>query len=650
MFNALSFATVVSAIALIGSPPASAAGVPHYSLDQLMASDGYSGLSFSPDGRKLMVQSARTGVGNLYVLSIDDGKLTPLTSSTKETIGAIGYFPNDERVLYTSDHGGDELNHIFVRETDGSVKDLTPGAKLKAKFVSWAPDGRSFFLVTTERDPRFFDLYRYDARTYARQKIFDNDKGYQIETVSPDGRWVGLSRIVDNASTSAYLFDTTTKTLRPLTPETPGVVSVPAVFTRDNGAIFYTTDRGTEFVHLVRRNLKTGAERTVFETHWDVDGAALTRDGRYLQVSVDEDARRRVQLLDAVTFKLVAKPKAAGAIERFVVANGGRRAAFVEANGDTPGDVNLLDLKTGATRRLLSSLSPEVNKADLVAGQVVRFKSYDGLQVPGILYTPRDGTGGFKRPAVISVHGGPGGESTVGFRPLVQYLVNNGYVVYEINNRGSSGSGKTFNHLDDHKHGDADLEDVVAAKADLARVARVDPGRVAIEGQSYGGFMALAGLTFRPTAFAAGIDLYGISNWVRLLPNTPPWWDDLRRMLATEMGDYRTEGDYLRSISPAFHADQIRRPLLVLQGANDPRVLPVESEDIVARVKANGVPVQYVLFPDEGHGFRKKANQAVAYETVKTFLDTYLKPQAKREGDQRYHVAPDALKGRRLPL
>jgi dipeptidyl aminopeptidase/acylaminoacyl peptidase len=145
--------------------------------------------------------------------------------------------------------------------------------------------------------------------------------------------------------------------------------------------------------------------------------------------------------------------------------------------------------------------------------------------------------------------------------------------------------------------------------------------------------MVLAGVTFRPDAFAAGIDMYGVSDWTRLLPNTPPWWDDLRRYLASEMGDWRTEGDYLRSISPAYHAERIKRPLLVLQGANDPRVKPIEAQDIVAKVRANGVPVEYVEFPDEGHGFRKKANQIVADETIKKFLDAYVKASPRPQGD-----------------
>jgi len=304
-----------------------------------------------------------------------------------------------------------------------------------------------------------------------------------------------------------------------------------------------------------------------------------------------------------------------------------------KANGDTPGDVFLVDLKTGTQKRLLASLSPEVNQADLVAGQVIHFKSYDGVSVPGVLYVPRDADKARPGPAIVFVHGGPGDESEVGYKASTQFYVNRGYVVFEINNRGSRGSGKTFYHLDDRKHGDADLDDVVAAKKMLAATGYVDPSKVAIMGQSYGGYMVLAGLTYRPEAFAAGVDLYGVSNWVRLLPNTPPWWEDLRRLLATEMGDWTKPEDlaYLKDISPSFHAERIKRPLMVLQGANDPRVLPVESEDIIAKVKAKGVPTEYVVFPDEGHGFRKKANQVAAYEAILAFLDRYVRaaPPAK---------------------
>ena len=610
--------------------------VKSYSLEQLMASDSYGVIGFSPDGRKLLVHSAKTGIGNIYVMAAHGGPLTAITTSTKEVIGGIGYFPHDERILYTSDHGGDELNHIFVRDVDGTVHDITPGAKLKAKFVGWSPDGKSFFVVTSERDPRYFDLYRYAADGYGRELLFTNDKGYQVETVSPDGNWVGVSRIFDNATTYAYLYNVSTKQLTPMTPETQGVINIPRAFARDGSAVYYTTDRGAEFQYLVRQDLKTGVQQTLLKPDWDVEGAHITRDGRYLVASVDEDARSTVRLFDARTLKPLPTPDTGhGSVGGFAIADNSAEVAFIEADGDTPGDLYEMDLANGHKTRLLKSLANDVNPADLVRGEVVRFKSYDGVTVPGILYRPHQaGDVGGKYAAMISVHGGPGDESSIEYKPLVQYLVNNGYVVYEINNRGSRGTGRTFSHLDDHKHGDADLDDVVAAKAMLAERAGVDDHKIAIQGQSYGGYMALAGVTFRPDAFAAGIDMYGVSDWTRLLPNTPPWWDDLRRYLASEMGDWQTEGNYLRSISPAYHAERIKKPLLVLQGANDPRVKPVEAQDIVAKVRANGVPVEYLEFPDEGHGFRKKSNEIVAYETIKKFLDTYVKSTpAKKEGD-----------------
>lgn len=598
-----------------------------YTIEELMATDSLGGLSFSPDNATLLFTSNRTGAANLYSMPVTGGLARALTSS-KEPLGAIGYFPADERILYAGDEGGNELTHVFVREIDGSTRDLTPG-KLKARFVAWAPDARSFFAATNERDARFFDLYEYDAQTYARQLVFQNDASYQIEAVSPDRGRVALSRIFDNANTDAVLYDTRTRKLEVLTAQPGNIAEEPQFFSRDGKALFLTTDSGREFQYLVRLDLATRERRTVFQADWDVYGASLSEDGRYLVVSVNEDARTRIHLFDPQTLQPLPAPHAgAGTIDSFAIADGGPLAAILTANGDEPGDVSILDLKRGVRTPLLRSLSPQVAQQDLVAGEVVRFRSYDGLTIPGVLYVPKGAKKGANLPAVVSVHGGPGGESRIGYKPLVQYLVNHGYVVYEINNRGSSGSGKTFYHLDDHRHGDADLDDVVASRDMLVDTGYVDARRIAVMGQSYGGYMTLAALAFRPQAFALGIDIYGVANWPRLLQNTPAWWEDLRRLLATEVGDVARDGEYLRRISPFFHAERIVRPLLVLQGANDPRVLQIESDDIVAKVRANGVPVEYVVFPDEGHGFRKKPNQIVAWRAVKAFLDKHLQPSA----------------------
>jgi dipeptidyl aminopeptidase/acylaminoacyl peptidase len=247
------------------------------------------------------------------------------------------------------------------------------------------------------------------------------------------------------------------------------------------------------------------------------------------------------------------------------------------------------------------------------------------MEIPNILFKPHQATPENKVPAIVWVHGGPGGQTRKGYSPIFQYLTNHGYVVLGINNRGSSGYGKSFYTADDQKHGREPLMDCVEARKYLASLPYVDAERIGIAGGSYGGYMALAALAFHPDAFKVGIDIFGVSNWLRTLQSIPPYWESQREALYKEMGDPTKQEQMLRDISPLFHAEKISKPLLVLQGANDPRVIKPESDEIVEAVKKNGVPVEYVLFPDEGHGFTKKKNEVEAYSRMRGFLDTHLK-------------------------
>ncbi len=269
-------------------------------------------------------------------------------------------------------------------------------------------------------------------------------------------------------------------------------------------------------------------------------------------------------------------------------------------------------------------LNPEIDPNELVEGTYEEFESFDGLRVPGILYRPRWASGTERVPAVVFVHGGPGGQSVLAYTPMIQLVVNHGFAVFCVNNRGSSGYGKTFFRAADHRHGDVDLDDCVRAGDYMRGLPFVDPDRVGIMGGSYGGYMTLAALAFRPDAFDAGVDLFGISNWLRTLREMPAWWGAHREVLLRKIGDPDTEEDYLRSISPLFHSRNIRKPLLVIQGANDPRVLKAESDEIVEKVREADVPVEYILFDDEGHGFQKKANQIRSNDAIVAFLEKYL--------------------------
>ena len=278
----------------------------------------------------------------------------------------------------------------------------------------------------------------------------------------------------------------------------------------------------------------------------------------------------------------------------------------------------------GELTKLTDTLNPAIEPENLVASEVVRFSSFDDLTIPGLLYKPHQANRVNPVPALILIHGGPGGQSRAGYSALIQHLVNHGYAVFAVNNRGSSGYGKTFFHLDDQRHGEDDLQDIVYAKRYLMSLPWVNASEIGVMGGSYGGYLTMAAMAFTQE-FEAGINIFGVTNWVRTLNSIPPWWESFREYLYAEMGDPATDEARLYRISPLFHADKITQPVLVVQGANDPRVLQVESDEMVEAMRENGVPVEYVLFDDEGHGFRKKANRIVAQNAYLDFLNTHLK-------------------------
>jgi dipeptidyl aminopeptidase/acylaminoacyl peptidase len=353
--------------------------------------------------------------------------------------------------------------------------------------------------------------------------------------------------------------------------------------------------------------------------------AAYSKGGKYLVVGVNEDSKAATRLLDAKTLQPVTLPGLPDGLVRGVsISPNDSALTFYATDGSVPRELYIAAIGQ-APKRITDALAPGLKREEMVVPQIIRFKSYDSLAIPGVLYTPHQAAPNAKAPALVLVHGGPGGQAQVGYSPLVQSLVNHGYVVFDINNRGSSGYGKTFYAMDDRKHGEADLGDVVASKRMLIETGYVDSARIGIIGGSYGGYMTLAALTLQPDAFKVGVDLFGPANWIRTLQNIPPWWTSFKEALYAEMGDPTTDSVRLRRISPLFNADKIKVPLMVLQGKNDPRVLQRESDEIVAAVKKRGVPVEYVVFPDEGHGFVKKDNEITGYTKVIQFLDTYLK-------------------------
>jgi dipeptidyl aminopeptidase/acylaminoacyl peptidase len=600
-----------------------------YTIEQFYATIGLRDASFSSDEKRILFSSNQTGVYNVYTVPVTGGAPTNLTSSTTDTTYAVSYFPSDDRVLYTRDQGGNELNHLYVRELDGKERDLTPGDKLKATFDGWSGDRTAFWVETNERDPKFFDLYRYDARSYDRKLVYQNDAGYDIAAVSPEGKWVALVKPNTTSDSDIYLWSAASNGPKLITKHEGTADNTPQEFDPVSGALYYLSNEGAEFARVRRYDTATGKSEDVEKPSWDPLFVRFSKNGRYRATGINDDGRTVIHILDTRTGREVTLPRLpAGDITAVRFADSEKRMAFY-VNGDrSPNNLYTYDFGAEKPFRLTDSLSKQIDPVDLVDSEVVRFKSFDGMVIPAIYFKPQQATAENKVPALVWVHGGPGDQTRKGWSAGIQHLVNHGYAILGINNRGSSGYGKSFYTADDRKHGKEPLWDCVEGKKYLARLPYVDASRIGIIGGSYGGYMVLAALAYKPEEFAVGVDIFGVSNWLRTLQSIPKWWESARQALYQEIGNPEKDEAVLREISPVFHADKIRRPLLVLQGANDPRVLKSESDDIVAAAKKNGVPVEYIVFPDEGHGFTKKKNQIEGYGAILRFLDQYLKGAA----------------------
>ena len=597
-----------------------------YTIEQFLDTVSMNGASFSADETRILVSSNKTGIWNVYSVGVSGGELIPVTTSASESTYAVSYFPHDDRILFSRDQGGNELTHLYARTPDGLERDLTPGDKLKAAFVGWTHDGGAFFVSSNERDPRFFDLYRYDAKSYERVLFYQNEQGYVPSMISANGRFVALVKPNTTSDTDLYLWDSTAKAFTHLSAHTGQVSYAPATFDPASKYLYYLTDEGSEFTHLKRYSIDDRRHEEVQKADWDIVFTLFSHNGRYRVTGINEDGRVVISVIETASGRPLALPSVPqGGVRGVEIARSESKLAFYLNADRAPNDLHILQIGTGVLTKLTESLSPEIDPADLVDAQIARFKARDGMTIPNVLWKPHQATPERKAPAIVMVHGGPGGQSVPGYRATVQFLVNHGYVVLDINNRGSSGYGKAFFTADDKKHGREPLWDCVDAKKFLSTLPYVDASRIGIMGGSYGGYMVLAALAFQPGVFDVGVDMVGISNWVRTLESMPVWWGAARTALFSEIGDPQSDRQMLHDVSPLFHANRINKPLMVIQGANDPRVIKIESDDIVAAVKKNGVPVEYLVFADEGHGISKRKNQIAAWGSVLAFLDKHLK-------------------------
>ncbi len=557
-----------------------------YSIEQMMDNEAVFGSSFSPDKSKLLVTSNRSGIFNMYSISISDGNYMPESVSDSSSVYAISYFPKDERILFRMDDNGNEVFHIYMKDIDGTHKELTPGKDARSLFYGWTHDGDGFFYGSNKRDSRYMDVYEVTLHDLKTTLVYKNEQGYGFGSISNDKKYMTLSKSINTNDSDLFLYNFNDKSLTKINEKASS--NTPQDFDPEGTSLYYTTDDGGEFSYLMKYSFDTKTKEKVLEKSWDIVNYNFTKNGKYKVIATNEDAKNTIEIVDVSTGNTmnIIDQYSGDDITNIEFSRDEKMISYYLGGSHSPSNLFTYNLETKASKKLSDVLNKEINADDLVKAKVIRFKSFDGVEIPAIYYLPHQASPDNKVPAMVWVHGGPGGQSRQNFSAFIQYMVNHGYAVLAVNNRGSSGYGKTFFQMDDLNHGDKDLKDCVEGKNWLAQQSEIDGEKIGIIGGSYGGYMTMAALTYTPEEFDVGVNLFGVTNWIRTLKSIPPWWESFKDALYKELGDpYSADSIRLRKISPLFHTEKVTKPLIVLQGAKDPRVLKIESDEIVAGIK-----------------------------------------------------------------
>ena len=604
-----------------------------YTIDQFLKTTSVGGGYFNSDESSLLVHSNETGIYNAYSIDISTGEKTPVTKSDTESVFAVGYLPGSDSILYTSDKGGNEINHLFLQDAAGEARELTMGEETREMFYGFSHDLLSFITGNNSRDARFMDVYEWDLAKLEPKLLYKNEDGLDFSGMSRDKRWMTLQRTHNDFDSDLYLVDREGNgSPKMISIEEGEINHYAAAFTPDNTKLLYLTDKDSDWLYLMSYDLESGDRAEVFRPEkWDVSYVDYSFNGKYRVLGINENAVTRLIITDVETGEELELPNLPqGDLTGIEFSRSGKLMRFYLVNDDAPANLFVYNLEAGDLKQLTDNLNPEIHAGHLVSSELITMRARDGLEFYGYLYKPVTASPENKVPALLMIHGGPGGQSRPVYSGQKQFMVNHGYAIFDLNYRGSSGFGRTFSMADDQKHGKEPLWDCVDAKDWLkANVDWVDPEKIGILGGSYGGYMVMAALAFEPEEFAVGVNLFGVTNWVRTLKSIPPWWESFKLALYRELGNPETQEDMLREISPLFHADKITKPVIILQGANDPRVLQVESDEMVEAVKAKGGIAEYVLFDDEGHGFSKTANQIRGWNAVLDFAGKYLKADSE---------------------
>lgn len=580
----------------------------------------YSG-SLRHDGRRLAFLTDITGTAQLWAVDQPFGWPEQLTFYDDRLMFAA-YSPTGHEIAFGKDVGGNEEQLIFLISDVGGLSERLSPQDAKHLWGSWSHDGRKLAWSHNARNGRDFDVYIFDLDTRAERLVLQSAGYNYVAGWMPDDSQLIVGRFDTNVENNLWLLDCDTGERTLLTPHADAALYLSPRPLPDGSGIFMLSNQERDFINLARYDFATDELRFIDDHSWNREELELSEVGRWLVLLTNEEGYSVVEVRDLQTghrYQIDSLPRGVATDVRF--AGDSPHFTLTVTAPDDSTDVWSVDARTGEIARWTRSSMAGIPRESLGEPGLIHYKSFDGLEIPAFYYQPAaDGP----HPVVIDIHGGPEGQRRPNFSAVTQYLVSRGFAVFAPNVRGSSGYGKRYLALDDVRKRMDSVADIRAGYEWLVDRGNAHPDKIALYGGSYGGFMVLSALVTYLDLWAAGVDIVGIADFVTFLENTS---DYRRHLRESEYGSLEHDREFLRRISPLTHIDNINAPLMVIHGANDPRVPVSEAEQIIEAVRAKGLPVEALIYEDEGHGLAKLQNRLDAYPKMAEFLKQHVKEE-----------------------